>query len=380
MRIRAKMLMVPLLLLPFAGCSFVPREGPLAVEIEQQSKTNDYVVVDVNAEIVSTLAQFDPIGLSKRFMKSSLRAPLHTIGPGDVLSVTIFEAGEGGLFAGENGSGRAEFPRVVVDRKGYISVPYAGRLSVAGKTAYQAQEIIVERLKGKAIQPQAVITIAHNENNTVNIGGDVNKPGLYPISVKGRRLLDVLSEAGGTKFPARETYVHYIRGKVRGTQLLKAVIDTPQENIYVSSGDRIYLSHDPQRYTVLGAVKRPAVYKFDAPTVSVLEAVASAGGLIDARADSTGLFVFRYESTHVLDKLGVPYNRTVRGRVPTIYRINMQHAKSYFYAQSFRLHDKDSVYVANAKGVEVGKVLRLINAATSSVGNILGTRSRIVNY
>ena len=371
-------LLASALLMSLAACSVIPREGPMSSEIERQSNENEYVVVDVNAEIVSTLAGFDPIGLSKHFMQSSFRAPSQLIGTGDVLAVTIFEAGEGGLFSSENGS-RAEFPAVMVDRKGLISIPYAGHLPVKGKTAFQVQDIIIDKLKGKAIQPQAVVNITRNENNTVNIGGDINKPGLYPISLKGRRLLDMVSEAGGTTHPARETYVHIVRGDKRGLQLLKAVIESPKENIYVSNGDRIYLSHDPQRYTVLGAINKPAIYKFDAPTVSVLEAVASAGGLIDTRADSTGLFVFRYEAPNVLDKLGVKYSYTIRDRVPTIYRINMQHAKSYFFAQSFRLQDKDSVYVANAKGVEIGKVLRMINMATSSVGNIVRSNNVLLD-
>jgi len=375
---RMAKVLLGLLMVGLAGCSVIPREGPMSSEIEKQSVDNDYVVVDVDAEIVNTLAGFDPVGLSKHFMNSRIQAPSQVIGTGDVLAVTIFEAGEGGLFSGEHGS-RAEFPTVMVDRKGLISIPYAGNLPVRGKSAFEVQEIIIDRLKGKAIQPQAVVNITRNENNTVNIGGDVNKPGLYPISIKGRRLLDVVSEAGGTKYPARETYVNLIRGKKRGLQLLKAVIESPKENIYVSNGDRIYLSHDPQRFTVLGAVKKPAIYKFDAPSVSVLEAVASAGGLLDTRADSTGLFVFRYEAPHVLDKIGIKYSYTIRGRVPTIYRINMQHAKSYFYAQSFRLQDKDSVYVANAKGVEIYKVLRLINAATSSVGNIVGNSNNLID-
>ena len=119
----------------------------------------------------------------------------------------------------------------------------------------------------------------------------------------------------------------------------------------------------------LERLKKSSVYTFDAPTVSVLEAIASAGGLLDSRADATGVFVFRYESPKILDSLGIPYGDTIRGLVPTIYRINMKHAQSYFYAQSFHLKDKDSVYVSNATGVEISKILTLINQATSSFGN-----------
>ena len=253
-----------------------------------------------------------------------------------------------------------------------ISLPYTGEIKVKGKTPLQIQELVVESLDGKAIQPQALVNVVRNETNIVTMSGDVNKPGLYPLAANGTRIMDVVAQAGGTKFPARETYLTLLRGNKQGIQLMKTIIEEPNENIYVSRGDRIYLNHDPQRYTVLGAVKKPSIYTFDSATISVLESIAAAGGLLDTRADATGVFVFRFEKPKVLNELGVSYTRTVRGLVPTIYRINMKHARSYFYAQSFHLKDKDSVYVSNAQGVELSKVLRLINGATSSVGNVVG--------
>ncbi len=358
-----------------AGCAIVPREGPLSVEIEEQSEQNDYLVVDVNADIVDGLSSFNPVGLHRQFKSTRYRSPISTVGVGDVLSITVFEAGQGGLFSGENGN-KAEFPKVVVNRKGLISLPYTGTMKVKGKTPLQVQELVVENLKGKAIQPQAMVNVVRNESNVVTLSGDVAKPGLYPLSSKGMRLLDVVAQAGGTKFPARETYLSLQRGNRQGVQLVKTVIDQPPENIFVSRGDRIYLSHDPQRYTVLGAVQKPSVYTFDAATISVLESIAAAGGLMDSRADATGVFVFRYERPEVLDKLDISYKKVVRGRVPTIYRINMKHAQSYFYAQSFHLKDKDSVFVSNAPGVEISKVLHLLNQATSSVGNVAGTTNK----
>ncbi|WP_321336117.1 polysaccharide biosynthesis/export family protein [uncultured Cohaesibacter sp.] len=359
-----------------AGCSVTPREGPLSAEIEEQSTQNDYLVIDVNSTIVDGLARFNPVGLHSKFKSTSFRQPLSTVGTGDILAITVFEADNGGLFTGSSGN-RAEFPQVVVDNKGEISLPYSGTIKVKGKTPLQIQDLVVERLQGKAIQPQAMVNVVRNENNVVTLSGDVTKPGLYPLSSKGVRLLDVVAQAGGTKFPARETYITLMRGARQGVQLLENVIDQPNENIYVARGDRIYLSHDPQRYTVLGAVQKPSVYTFDSSTISVLEAIAAAGGLNDNRADATGVFVFRYEDPKVLDSLNISYSHQVRGKVPTIYRINMQHAESYFYAQSFHLQDKDSVFVSNARAVEIGKILQLMNLATSSVRNIATTGNKI---
>src|SRR6056297_1051169 len=108
----------------FMACSFVPREGPLAIEIERQSETNEYVVVDVDAGVVHTLGQMSHAGLQNRFVRRT-KAPRSTIGVGDQLAITIWEAGEGGLFSNQT-SKSASFPSVVVDRKGTISLPYAG--------------------------------------------------------------------------------------------------------------------------------------------------------------------------------------------------------------------------------------------------------------
>ncbi len=350
----------------------------MSSEIETQSKQEEYVVVDVDASIVDGLSRFNPVGLRKNFSSSRYNAHVSTVGVGDVLSVTIFEADSGGLFSGANGN-RAVFPQVAVDRDGSISLPYSGLLKVKGKTPLQVQDLIVESLEGKAIQPQVMVSVVENESNRITLSGDVSKPGLYPLPINGVRLLDAVAEAGGSKFPARETYVTLVRGDRQGVQLLETVIAQPDENVYVAQGDRIYISHDPQRYTVLGAVKKPSVYTFDASSISVLEAIAAAGGLNDNRADATGVFVFRYEDPKILESLNIPHSREVRGKVPTVYRINMQHAKSYFYAQSFHLQDKDSVFVSNAKGVEIGKLLNLINMATSSVKNVAVTTNYIDN-
>ena len=126
-----------------AGCSVTPREGPLSAEIEEQSTQNDYLVIDVNSKIVDGLARFNPVGLHSKFKSTSFRQPLSTVGTGDILAITVFEADNGGLFTGSSGN-RAEFPQVVVDNKGEISLPYSGTIKVKGKTPLQIQDLVVE--------------------------------------------------------------------------------------------------------------------------------------------------------------------------------------------------------------------------------------------
>ena len=368
---------MPLILI-VAGCGTVPSAGPLAIEIERQSEASKYTIVEVNASVVEALSHYGIAGFKDTFSRSKTSSFVPVVGIGDVLSVRILEAGEGLFSRGSNGY--SEFPDIVVDKKGNISIPYAGIVPVKNLTTFEVQDRLVERLSGKAIQPQALVRIVENRHNTAMLNGDVAKPGPYSLSVEGDRLTDVIALAGGTKYPAREMHVTVSRpnGKtsIAATQLLQAVIEDPAENVYVLRGDRIFLNHDPQRYTVLGAVAKPGIYGFETINVNILEAVASAGGLLDSRADSTGLFVFRFEETEVLDSLGIHYNSVKDNKVPTIYRINMGHAQSYFWAQSFLLENKDSIYVSNHNTVEISKALSLIDQVTRPVGNVMRTVDR----
>lgn len=357
-----------------SGCGgFLPTSGPLSTEIGgEPTKTDrrEYVVIDVNQSVIRSLNVGGPSGIS-RLHKAV--APKTKIGVGDVLHVTVFEAGEGGLFASKEGR-QVALPNLQVDQQGFISLPYAGQLKAAGQTPNDLQKMIVTRLEGRAIQPQAVVAISSTESNTFVLAGDVEKPGRYPLSTIGDRVLDVVAKAGGSRHPAREIYVTFERGQERGTQQLEKIIEDRRENIFVHAGDRIYVSHDPKRFSVFGAIHKPGVYVFPSSQVNVLEAMANAGGLIDERADATGLFIFRYEPEALVRQIKPNLDGGSFGpTIPTVYRISLRDPGSYFYARGFLLRDKDVVYVANSAAVEVAKVLRLIDLGTRSVGNIRGT-------
>jgi len=74
--------------------------------------------------------------------------PRITLGVGDVVSVTIFEAGPGGLFVPSDAGARpgnfVTLPDQVVDTNGNITVPYAGTIRALGRTPAAVQEAINE--------------------------------------------------------------------------------------------------------------------------------------------------------------------------------------------------------------------------------------------
>ena len=83
--------------------------------------------------------------------KFSRRRPRDiTLGIGDVVSVTIFEAEAGGLFlpseAGARPGNFVTLPDQIVDSNGDITVPYAGTIRAAGRTPLEVQQAIIEAL------------------------------------------------------------------------------------------------------------------------------------------------------------------------------------------------------------------------------------------
>ena len=102
--------------------------------------------------------------------------------------------------------------------------------------------------------------------------------------------------------------------------------------------------------------------------MTLVEALAKAGGLIDQRSDPAGIFLFRYEPAAVVDALKAPNLATgPDGTSPVVFRLDLSDAHSYFLAQRIPLEDKDIIYIANAQLTEIRKFFELISTLTGPV-------------
>jgi polysaccharide export outer membrane protein len=299
------------------------------------------------------------------------------IGVGDAVTVTVWEAGAGGLFSApaltdkvSAGANSATIPEQVVGRDGGITVPYAGRVHVAGRTTRAVQRDIERALEGKAIQPQALVNVTRSAGDSVTIGGEVAAGARVPLTVKGDRLLDVLASAGGVRAPVNETFVEMSRGSATSRIPLIAIVNTPRENIYLHPGDTLTLVRDPQKFIAYGATGQNAEIPFDADGITLAEALAKSGGLQDNRSDPRGVFVFRYELESVARQLdpASPLVQTGR-RTPIVYRLDLTDPNSLFLEQSFRIANRDLIYVSDAPSTDVQKVFAIIGGGFSTVGS-----------
>jgi polysaccharide biosynthesis/export protein len=360
------------------GCGGLPSSGPIAQDIESQevpdSSLGGYIVVDID-ERVASITSSQPRDSFARVFHDTGPAPDLRVGVGDTVVVTIYEAGAGGLFsAGVNdksataGSRTAILPEQVVARDGTIAVPYAGRLKVAGMRPSSVEEAVVKALDGKAIQPQAVVTITKNYSNTATVGGEVVSANRVSLNPRGDRILDVIASAGGIKVGAHEAFIRLTRRNKTVSVGYNAILASPVENIYVLPDDVITVIRDPQTFTTFGATGRSEKVPFDTAGITLEEALAKAGGLLDNRADPGGIFMFRFEPSALVEQLvpGRPLP-SAGNLVPIVYRLNLREANSFFLARSFPVKDKDILYIANSASDPVQKFLGLVGTVASPV-------------
>jgi polysaccharide export outer membrane protein len=373
---RALVLLITIVELTLAGCGTLPTAGPTASQvIGQQTRDNQtrFEVVDIDDRVIKALADASPDGVNQRFAPHS-GPPQLKIGVGDSVIVSIWEAASGGLFSPSmtdhivSGSHSITLPEQLVDRDGAITVPFAGRIPAAGRLPVEVQHAIEQRLGGKAIDPQAIVTVTKSICNTATVTGEVISGTRVPLSVKGDRLLDLIASAGGARSPVYETFVRLSRNGATATIAMERLISNPAENIYAEPGDVLTVVRVPQTFTVFGATGQNSEINFPAPTMTLVEALAKAGGLQDQRSDPAGVFLLRYEPPVVTEALGRPPLGTgPNGTSPIIYRLDLRDAKAYFLAQRFPVQDKDVIYVANADLNELQKFFTLLNTLTGPV-------------
>ena len=355
------------------ACSTVPSAGPTRQSVVDVGAQVDapYLLVPITKFVIQTLTGVPGASLFGRF--GDYRGPLEQrIGVGDTIDVTIFEAAGGGLFSAPvssnmaTGSHSAQLPSQIVQRDGSITVPYAGRVSVVGKTTPQVEKAIVERLTGKAIEPQIVVTLSMNISTSVTVTGEVIKGARVPLSARGDKLLDVVASAGGINAPASETFVELGRDGKTVRVPYQTLLSNPRENVFARPGDTLTLVHYPLSFTAAGATGQNAVVEFSALGLSLEEAIAKAAGLLDDRADPEGVFVLRYEPIAVARLYpGLTSRQAALNLVPTVYLINMRDPSALFLARRFSVHDKDIVFVSNSPFSDLQKLFGLIQAVST---------------
>jgi polysaccharide export outer membrane protein len=365
-----------------AGCGLISADGPNAIAVKAGATWNGppYGLVHLTPQVVNILDEYGPATLSAVF-RDNRPPPEIKLGIGDVVSVSIFEAAAGGLYIPAEASVRpgnfVALPNQPIDSHGNIFVPYAGLIPAAGKTTAQVDQEIVDRIKNRAIDPQAVVALVTQNSSLITVIGEVNNATAFSPTGRvipqpsGERLLDVITRAGGLKDQGQDTWVVLERQGRRASVPFGSLIYEPGNNIWAWPNDTIYLYKEPQTFLAFGATGVQGQFPFSAGTASsawrmtLAEAVAAAGGLLDLVADPGSVFLYRREPRELAEKLGVDCSKMDGPTVPIVYGVSFADPAGYFLATRVQMHNKDVIFAANAQEVEITKFANFLNTLIS---------------
>lgn len=228
----------------------------------------------------------------------------YLLGPGDVLSISVFQV-------------EALNTTTMVSSTGTIRMPLIGEVQVGNKSVREVEEIIRESLKKYIVDPQVTVFIKEFVSRRVSVIGQVREPRVYEI--RGRyTLLEALSMAKGLTENAAMS-VHLTRRNPDGT-VTSMIIDLEELlvkgnaslNVALQDGDVIFVP-EAGVFFVEGAVRNPGSFKIKT-AMTLGKALATAGGLRDY-ADQSRIKLIRVtnEGNRVIREYN--YNDIILGKV-----------------------------------------------------------------
>jgi polysaccharide export outer membrane protein len=218
----------------------------------------------------------------------------YMIGPGDVLSVTVW--GEDDI------SGK-----FMVSNTGTIYHFLLGEVKVAGKTVDEVRKMVSEALSKDYLKnPRVKVAVEEYHSYKVFILGEVARPGSFELKEKSR-LLDVILLAGGPTQNAGDEISILRTVKENGEDKLKQESVSisklfsegkMDQNLDLVDRDVIYISRSISGvtsrigdknlnvYYVVGEVKKPGAFEYKAG-YTVLNALLEAGGFTELAAPNS---------------------------------------------------------------------------------------------
>ena len=270
----------------------------------------------------------------------------YRVGPGDVLTITVWEHPELTIPAGSERT--AEEAGNWVHDDGTIYYPYVGSIRVAGLKVTEIRQMLIQRLTKYIENPQVDVTVAAFRSQLVYVTGNVKEPGTHPITNVPMRLVDAISMAGGLDGRADWRNVTLTRDGHDYRLSLQAIYERgdPRFNVLLRSGDVVHVGRDDDnKVFVLGEVSKPTAMPMGRNGLTLAEALADAGGISELRANASGVFVMRRAEG------GQP------GQID-LYQLDARDATALVLADDFTLRSRDIIYVTAAPVARWNRVIQ----------------------
>ncbi len=337
------------------GCSLAPGS-----HMDYRSETAPIDdLVDVEPVTPGLLATWDsPQGAKpvSAELQAKLEAYEYRVGPGDVLSIIVYDHPE---LTNPGGTDRsaAEVGNLV-QANGTFFYPYIGRVTASGKTLEDIRDELTRRLANYITQPQVEVSVAAYNAKKVYLSGEVSQPKTLPITSVPLTLVDAISQVGSANPGANWHSVYLNRNGKQEEVSLYALMRNGDmsQNRLLQSGDILHVpSAENQAVAVMGQVNRPGSIPLGNERMTLTDAISRSGGIDERSADPSGIFVIRGKEAPS-DKLA------------TVYQLDVTNAASFTLGNRFTLQPHDVVYVTTAPIARWNRVISLLLPSISLPG------------
>lgn len=275
----------------------------------------------------------------------------YRVGPGDILSIIVYDHPELTIPAGEQRS--AAESGNLVNPDGTIFYPYTGRIKVDGQTVDEIRETVTLLLSEFIKDPQIEVRVAQFNSKFVFVTGAVNKPGRVALRNTPLTLIDAVQLASGFAPNANHHELQITRrnltASVSSYDLLKS--GDLSQNIVLRAGDLVHVPDDStQRVYVMGEVTRPGQVAMGSTRLTLTDVITEVGGIQESSADAAGVFVIRPSSDST--------------KLADVYQFDLRNSIAYVFSNQFRVMPNDIVYVSTT---DLGRLNRVIDQVTPAL-------------
>lgn len=269
------------------------------------------------------------------------RIPEYRLGPGDIISVIVWDHPELTIPAGSFRT--AEQAGTVISDDGTIYYPYAGVIKVQGKTTSQVRVILSEKLAKYIEKIQLDVRMVAFRSQQVYVVGEVAKPGIQQVTDIPMTVLEAVNRAGG--FTPEADYSRVLLTR-RGTTYLvdiQAMYDygATAQNALLENGDIVNVAdRSYNKLFVLGEVLRPGSYVMNKKRATLAEALSDAGYISQTTSNPRWIYVMRGDT-----------------ETPELFHLDAALPDAMLLADRFPLRPRDVIYVDAAAVVRWQRVI-----------------------
>ena len=363
------------------GNKLQPEFIPIRKDLVQEANKLQPEFIPIRKDFVEEANKLQPEFIpTTKDLNNKIQKDYYLIGPGDILSLTLFDAPE---FSGD----------YAVLNDGTLQLPLIGTIYLTNLSIKQAAAIIEEKYRDQLLRPELHLTVKDPRPILVSVIGEIERPGIYSLTSSEKSILaggpqisnnglpsivDAIQKAGGITQNANLSTV-IIERKLPGFEnerktitinLIDLIFEGDHsQNLFLFDGDvirltkakeifpdtmkiaRANLSPSTINVRVIGQVKEPGQINLSANT-PLTQAVLSAGGPLAWRANKGNIILMRVNKNGTITKKR--------------YKIDLNSNVSY--RKNPPLQDKDIVYV---KSSVLNKVSTGLSAVTEPISPLI---------